>query len=60
MGKWQYSSMPQMLYLQGKSTHYPFDRRLARPQIWYKYCGEQNSLLCLFEINSESLCHTAQ
>ena len=41
-----------------KFTHYPLDRRLGRPKIWYKHCREQNSLLRLFGINSQSLSYS--
>ena len=41
-----------------KITHYPLDRRLGRPQIWYKHCGEQNGLLHPFGNNSQSLSYS--
>jgi hypothetical protein len=37
------SFMPRQLYLQGKSTRYPLDRRLGVPQIRSGHDGEEKN-----------------
>jgi hypothetical protein len=35
--------MPWLLYSQGKSSQYPLDRRLGRPQSWSGHSGEEKN-----------------